>query len=58
MITIFEIRRFVTSFGSIATKRSTIKLAPQKSKQIHKIYLSSVKRYVDDKVDNKLGYKK
>jgi len=58
MITIFEIRRFATSFGSVAAKRSTIKLAPQKSKQIHNAYLSSVRRYVDDKVDSKLGYKK
>ena len=58
MITIFEIRRFATSFGSIAAKRSAIKLVPQKSKQIHKMYLSSIRKYVDNKVDSKLGYKK
>lgn len=58
MITIFEIRRFTTSFGSVAAKRPSLKLIPQKSKQIRKMYLSSVRRYVDDKVDSKLGYKK
>ena len=57
MFTIFEIRRFTTSFGTIATKRSTVRVAPQKSKEIHKMYLNAIKRYVDKKVDKKLGFK-
>jgi len=58
MVSIFEIRKFTISFGSIATKRNTIKLQPQKSKQIYKMYLSNIKRYVDRRYDPRIGYKK
>ena len=59
MITIIEARRFANSLASLITKRRSIKISPVKSRQLQRMLLSNVRRYVDKTFDSrKIGFGK